>query len=130
MTDLVSQFKQIMDGYLQDVQDATDEATTEVGEKTAQFLKDNSGIRRHRKRKSYVKGFKVTIDRKGLTTKAVVHNTEYRLTHLLENGHAIKNGTGRTYGKTKPIPHWSKAQDYAKKEFEKLIVEKINAKRG
>lgn len=47
----------------------------------------------------------------------VVYNKEhYRLTHLLENGHLIKNAYG-SYGRTAPRPHIKPAYDKIKVKF-------------
>lgn len=46
-------------------------------------------------------------------TKWVVHNVEhYRLTHLLENGHVSRNGTGRTFGRVQEYPHISEVNEW------------------
>lgn len=45
---------------------------------------------------------------------------EYRLTHLLEKGHATRNG-----GRTKAYPHIQYGDEYAKKELPKRIGEVI-----
>lgn len=56
-----------------------------------------------------------------LQTEAVVYNEEhYRLTHLLENGHALKRG-GRTYGRVQAYPHIKPVNDKA----QETVVEKV-----
>lgn len=44
----------------------------------------------------------------------------YRLTHLLEFGHAKVNG-----GRTRAFPHWSQAEREAVEAFEKGLKEKL-----
>lgn len=42
----------------------------------------------------------------------VIYNRKhYRLTHLLEKGHVVRNQFG-TYGRTRPQPHIAKAQEF------------------
>lgn len=45
---------------------------------------------------------------------------EYRLTHLLEKGHATRNG-----GRTRAFPHIKYGDEYAKSELPKRIKEAI-----
>ena len=59
-------------------------------------------------------------------TKRVVHNEEhYRLTHLLEKGHVIRNGTGRAFGMTRAFPHIAPVNDWAVEELPKMVERKI-----
>lgn len=61
-----------------------------------------------------------------LNTKQVVHNQEhYRLTHLLEKGHVIRNGTGRTFGKTGEYPHIAPVNDWANEELQRRIKQEM-----
>ena len=62
-----------------------------------------------------------------LNTKQVVHNEEhYRLTHLLEKGHVIRNGTGRTFGKTGAYPHIAPVNDWANQELPKKVEQELS----
>lgn len=57
------------------------------------------------------------MEREKIGEYGVVYNKEhYRLTHLLENGHIIKNAYG-TYGRTAPRPHVKPAYDKIKDKF-------------
>lgn len=50
--------------------------------------------------------------------RAVVYNKDhYQLTHLLEFGHAIKNGTGRTFGTVPARPHIQKAEQQVEEKL-------------
>lgn len=62
-----------------------------------------------------------------LKTKTVVHNEDhYRLTHLLENGHVSRNGTGRTFGRVPAYPHIAPVNDWAEKQLPKLVKERLS----
>lgn len=62
------------------------------------------------------------VDRPKWTKKGVlrgrVYSEQYQLTHLLEHGHAMRQG-----GRAKAIPHIAPANDAAQAEFERLIKE-------
>lgn len=55
----------------------------------------------------------------------VIYNKEhYRLTHLLEHGHALRRG-GRTYGRVKAYPHISAAEQRAAEALVQRLKEKL-----
>lgn len=55
----------------------------------------------------------------------VIHNaTDYQLTHLLENGHVIKNKKG-TYGRVNGIKHIEPVEQWANEEVVQRIEKKI-----
>lgn len=61
-----------------------------------------------------------------LTATRAVHNEKhYRLTHLLEKGHVIKNGTGRTFGRTAAYPHIAPVNDWANQELIARVERKL-----
>lgn len=69
-------------------------------------------------RKEYCKGWRLKKDKLGKNRYTIkVHNkTDYQLTHLLEFGHATRNG-----GRTKAQPHIRKVeQEYSQKFEQKL----------
>lgn len=61
---------------------------------------------------------------KRYTRQAIVYNEDhYRLTHLLENGHALKRG-GRVYGSVRAYEHIYPINEKAQERF---IEEVVNA---
>lgn len=63
----------------------------------------------------------------GLLSKhmTVFNGPHYRLTHLLENGHVIRNGTKRTFGKTGKYEHIAPVNDWANNELPALVRRKV-----
>ena len=75
---------------------------------------------------AYNRGWKIkTQKRKGETTATIHNATHYRLTHLLEKGHVIKNGTGRTFGRTGAYPHIAPVNDWTNQELPNLVKRKL-----
>lgn len=71
---------------------------------------------------AYQKGWKVTVTENTPSEKhTVIHNKEYRLTHLLENGHATRDG-----GRTRAFPHIKKNEEIANAAFEKRVEEVLH----
>ena len=59
-------------------------------------------------------------------TRRVIHNEEhYRLTHLLEHGHVIRNGTGRTFGTTPAYVHIEPVEKWTINELPKVVKDRI-----
>lgn len=77
----------------------------------------------------YKKGWKVTVTyESAMEKRTVIHNKEYRLTHLLENGHVIRNEeNGASYGRTRAFPHIKKNEEKANADFERRVEEVIKS---
>jgi hypothetical protein len=94
--------------YANDVRDKVEDAKSE----SATDLKKSIAQDSPQKRPSYAKGWRI----KKTPKKLIVHNkTDYQLTHLLEHGHALKDG-GRFEGKPHIRPNEERViRDYLNK---------------
>ena len=108
---------------LKDFEGATDEAVErgvlDTAEEAVKELRvaDPPGSGQYGSWKKYNAGWGIKATKRGKKTDAVVHNkTKYRLTHLLEKGHAKVNG-----GRTRAFPHIAPVAD----KSEKWLVENI-----
>ena len=117
INNLANEFMTILQHYTSDIGDKADQVVQKVGAETVEELKITS---RKGARKKYAKSWKLKRDKKG---HVVVHNTEYRLTHLLEKGHEKRGGKGRT----RPFGHIKPAEQRA---VEKVIREMRQAIEG
>ena len=100
--DIASQIANALAEYSEEVNQKLEDAKSLVADETVAYLKANSPVGRRGK---YAKGWRKKKDGTGY----VVHNAiDYRLTHLLEKGHAKRNG-----GRTKAEPHISEAERLA-----------------
>lgn len=105
--------------YGQDVKEGIDRQTVHVGEATIGKVRNDAPERSG----AYKKAIKLKTERQLLGNKKVtiyVGKPHYRLTHLLENGHALQNG-----GRTRAFPHWKPAEDFAVKEFTEGVTKVI-----
>lgn len=110
------QMKQILEQYGDKAHEAIDEAAEESAKSCVQQLKNTSPKRP--KHGEYARSWAVKEERAGLHTGYIVYNKKhYQLTHLLENGHVIKNKKG-TYGRTHPIKHIGPAEDAGIQRFD------------
>lgn len=106
MTNLDNLARDIM-GQFTDWTDKVEKSVDDKVKTSADALSAEIAAKSPRKTGEYAKGWTVKPQRSGGQKKYVVHNkTKYRLTHLLEKGHAKKGG-GRVAG----IPHIAPAAD-------------------
>lgn len=112
------QMQKLLEQLDKDVQKAMDESMKQVAKESVSKLKSSSP----RKTGKYARGWTTKqIDKNGI----VVHNSKhYQLTHLLENGHVIRNKYG-TYGRTSGIKHIQPVEQWASDELPLRIMEKI-----
>lgn len=112
------QMKELLDEVNKDVENSAKRNIQTVAKESVQKLKNTSP----RKTGSYAKGW--GVKRQG-EMDVIVHNrTDYQLTHLLENGHVIRNKKG-TYGRTNGIKHIQPVEEWAVDELPRRIMEDI-----
>ena len=118
MNDWSKDLQLMLEGYVKSVDDAVAEALPKVGKEAVKELKNTSPQNTGR----YSKGWRQKVESDGVNgTKLTVYNaTSYQLTHLLENGHALRGG-GFVSGK----PHIKPAQDKAEKKAVEEITKAI-----
>lgn len=126
--DLTAAVDEILSKYGDEVFDVLGEAIRETSEEAMQELRSvNKFSPNGNPTGAYSQDWEykhVQVSR--LKTEAVVYNeNHYRLTHLLENGHALRRG-GRTYGRVQAYPHIAPINDKAQESVIKKVEEKIS----
>lgn len=108
-----------LENYREDIQEDVEECTDKVTKEARDELKKTSP-QGHRKR--YYKGWSVKLQKKHKLRyeKVIWNKTDYQLTHLLEFGHATRNG-----GRTKAIPHIRPVEEKYNQKFVDLLEKKI-----
>lgn len=119
MKGIGKEIQALLEEYTDEVIDTVDNLAEESAKETMNELK-NTSPSGHRGK--YKRGWRVVKERRGIRTVYIVNNKEYRLTHLLNNGHAIVNQYGRYSGKTTGDNHIGKAEKFGIGKF----IEKIN----
>ena len=114
------QMKDILSSYSKDVREATNKAIEKTARQSVRKLKDTSP----KKTGGYAKGWATKKERSndGIYTVTVHNKTDYQLTHLLENGHVVRNKKG-VYGRTNGTKHIAPVEEWANSELP-LEIEK------
>lgn len=108
------QMEGILENYSKDVKEATNKAIEKTARQSVRKLKNTSP----KKTGDYAKGWAVKKERSrdGIYTITVHNKTDYQLTHLLENGHVVRNKKG-VYGRTNGIKHIAPVEQWASSEL-------------
>lgn len=107
------QMAELLDDYSREVQRAANNSIDKVAKESVAKLRSTSP----RRTGEYAKGWtrKRVKDRGGINN-VIVHNRVYQLTHLLENGHVVRNSKG-TYGRAPGIKHIKPVEEWANSEL-------------
>ena len=96
------------------------EVTGKMAMETAQAYASRIG------RGKYAKSIKVkTMSSNAFGTSVTVYSTQYRIAHLLEHGHEVKNRTGEVIGNARAFPHFAMAEAMADETLPKKIEQAI-----
>lgn len=118
--DLASAIMDNLMAYTDEVTNGVKEAEDLTAKECKESLEADSPVGATGK---YKKGWKVTVtSNTPLEKHTVIHNKEYRRTHLLENGHAKVGPKG---GRTRAFPHIKKNEEKANADFERRVEEVI-----
>lgn len=102
------QMAEILEDYSEKVKKTKDKVFEDVAKESAAKLRSTSPRRPNHG--EYAKSWRMKTNNDG---SVVVYNKDhYRLTHLLENGHVIRNLKG-TYGRTNGIKHIKPVEEWA-----------------
>ena len=123
--DLSKEITDILNSYSDEVREAVDDTTKQEGYKAVSRVKraiDSAGIKGNK----YKKSITSKSESGRLYNTVIIHarSPHYRLTHLLENGHVVRNQYG-TYGRTKARPHWEVAEKETEKAYTDSIVSAV-----
>ena len=123
--DLQKVLSDYLENYVEDIEDDVEDTTNTVVKKAKQALvqtSPRSGVARNTK---YYKGWAIKAGgrsrKRKYYSKIIWNKTNYQLTHLLENGHHKRDGTGWVEAQ----PHIKKVQEKYGTEFADLIENKI-----
>lgn len=116
--DLVESIRGELEDYASEVAGDVKEAVKEAAKAAVKEVKAKSP----KDSGAYRKGWgQVKVSETAGSIVVVVRNKKrYYLTHLLENGHALKGG-----GRTRAYPHIKPAEELAERELEKKVKLRI-----
>lgn len=115
---LEEEIMKYLQDYEEDIEDDVKETTDTITKQAVQELKKTSPRGKGTRKNPYYKGWTKQKGKviNGKYTVKIHNKTNYQLTHLLEFGHATRNG-----GRTKAEPHIRLVEE----KYNKLYEEKI-----
>lgn len=121
-TDIANLDEAIAD-VLEEYSGTITETVNDITVKAANQLKKDISADAPVKTGKQKRSWKVTKEKvAGLDVVAIVHSTDYRKVHLLENGHLTRNGS-----RTKPIRYVSTNEEKIVQQYQNDVMKAIKA---
>lgn len=123
--DLTKEVNAILIDYFSDIDLAVHRAEHEVAKEAIKKLKATSPRNpRNGGNKHYADDWTIDVNSKKYYSRFIIKNNQYRLTHLLENGHDVISH-GKKAGHYKGQPHIKPVEDWANAEVVKRIEKEL-----
>lgn len=114
--------KDLLEDYAKEINDIIDEETKAIADESKKKI--SQIIRGKVNGRTYYRGFSVKKGEKygGFIREYVLYHTapHYRLTHLLEKGHATRNG-----GQTRAFTHFKDIETWLQTELPKRVIDRV-----
>lgn len=106
---------------VEELEDGFQRIAEEAVEELKRLSPVYKGTSKKLKKGDYRKKWKFQIEKQGGVTRVTIYNQKGGLTHLLEHGHLVRNGTGRVVGNADPIPHIQIVQKHVEEKIDKQM---------
>lgn len=106
--------------FADETNDLLKQTSKEIADETAKIVKESAPVKSGKYKKAIAKK-KESETLTDVTYIIYVRSPQYRLAHLLENGHLKRGGKDRV----KAFPHFKLGDDYIRENFEKRFEEKL-----
>lgn len=118
----VDEMADAINELLEEYSDLATDGMKSAVQKSAKFVKEEISANAPKRTGAYAKSWTSTKTQEDSTSvQYTVHSkNRYQLAHLLENGHALRNG-----GRTKAYPHIAPAEAAGEGYLENLIEEAL-----
>ena len=118
---LQANINKILADYQNQVVKDVDKLTKDMGKKGAAAVRQEAKAHGWGDSTDYDKGWTATFEKGRFSSKVSIHNKNAPgLPHLLENGHALRNG-----GRSRAFPHIAPVEEKISEEFYKAVKESL-----
>lgn len=119
MANNLDEINKILTAYTEEIEEGIIQDATDTADEGVARLKANTSTYKVRTGK-YNRGWRKQVKVGDRYVHATISNKEYQLTHLLEYGHATRNG-----GRTRAFTHIKPVEEFCKKDFEERVIKTI-----
>lgn len=116
---------QILEDYAGELQGNMEEIAVAMGKKGVQALRQKSKETFPNGTGEYARQWRYSTEKSRTGATVIIYNGRPGLPHLLENGHVIRNGTRRTFGRVPGREHIKPVADSLVETFQREVLDKI-----